>query len=310
VGDKFKQAGRRDSWFYESDASQDESDSNLKTTFKKRTAQGVTTLENLERNDDIQLNGINDHKIGTPKSVVSLDYDPKIRTTVKNLVTHKDNSWKFSNERLRHEFLKPPGLKADKASLMLPPIDQTPISTLVKNGRYKGKTAASDRTCSKRVSRKKSPRKAIKAYRNNINSEESIFSGDGSLRLEPGNDEAILLILPLTINESIMETNNETKEPDSKFLSNGVKNRKDSKQKRLYGNNPMPDLTPRYLEWLDQPENDPFSRVNWQGMVFNYCGARNSVCGQERVRYGRGVQGWRECRSVGSGLGQPISFCE
>jgi hypothetical protein len=67
-------------------------------------------------------------------------------------------------------------------------------------------------------------------------------------------------------------------------------------------------LTPEYEEWLDRPENDPLQ--NWKGTgaehEFEYVGSRNKTFGPGRVRYQRGVQGWRESRSEGGGLGHPF----
>ena len=63
----------------------------------------------------------------------------------------------------------------------------------------------------------------------------------------------------------------------------------------------MPLISQEYLAWCDLPENDPFSAVNVEGREWNYIGERNRVDG-ERVSYGRDLQGWRECRSVGRGL--------
>ena len=72
----------------------------------------------------------------------------------------------------------------------------------------------------------------------------------------------------------------------------------------------MPVLTPKYSAWLDRPENDPFAPQNWEGMEFNYMGGRNTISEPWRVVYGRGVQGWRECRSVGSGLGREFPWSD
>jgi len=65
-------------------------------------------------------------------------------------------------------------------------------------------------------------------------------------------------------------------------------------------------ITQEYLDWCDRPENNPFARQNWEGMMFNNMGECNTVRGFNRVRYQRGVQGWRECRSLGGGLGRPF----
>ncbi|KAA8913358.1 hypothetical protein FN846DRAFT_929600 [Sphaerosporella brunnea] len=66
-------------------------------------------------------------------------------------------------------------------------------------------------------------------------------------------------------------------------------------------------LTNEYAEWLDKPENDPYK--NWKGVRekdFEYMGSRNKTIGPGRVRYQRNVQGWRDSRSEGGGLGHPF----
>ncbi|KAF8241566.1 hypothetical protein K440DRAFT_641999 [Wilcoxina mikolae CBS 423.85] len=65
-------------------------------------------------------------------------------------------------------------------------------------------------------------------------------------------------------------------------------------------------ITQEYLDWCDRPENDPFARQNWKDLQFNNLGERNTISGFSRVRYQRNVQGWRECRSLGGGLGSPF----
>jgi hypothetical protein len=69
----------------------------------------------------------------------------------------------------------------------------------------------------------------------------------------------------------------------------------------------MPVITREYLEWCDLPEIDPYSSVNLQNREWNYLGVRNSrvsVIRPNAILYGdRDLQGWRECRSTGCGLG-------
>lgn len=65
-------------------------------------------------------------------------------------------------------------------------------------------------------------------------------------------------------------------------------------------------LSQEYLDWCDLPQNDPFAQQNWAHLNFNYTGDRNPDLGAGRVRYGRRLQGWRECRSLGRGLGHPF----
>ncbi|KAF8542773.1 hypothetical protein BDD12DRAFT_875865 [Trichophaea hybrida] len=65
-------------------------------------------------------------------------------------------------------------------------------------------------------------------------------------------------------------------------------------------------ITQEYLDWCDRPENDPFARQNWKDLQFNNLGERNTISEFSRVRYQRNVQGWRECRSLGGGLGSPF----
>jgi hypothetical protein len=84
--------------------------------------------------------------------------------------------------------------------------------------------------------------------------------------------------------------------------------KRESMRRKL--NRSMPVLTPKYSAWLDRPENDPFAPQNWEGMEFNYMGGRNTISEPWRVMYGRGVQGWRECRSVGSGLGREFPWSD
>jgi hypothetical protein len=60
-------------------------------------------------------------------------------------------------------------------------------------------------------------------------------------------------------------------------------------------------------EWIDRPENDPLQNLHWFA-PFNYVGSRNQVTESHRVTYGRSHQGWRECRSMGNGLGHPFPF--
>lgn len=57
------------------------------------------------------------------------------------------------------------------------------------------------------------------------------------------------------------------------------------------------------FEWYDRPENDEYSAQNLVGCKFDYMGNRNDVSRPYLVKYGRHLQGWRECRSVGKGLG-------
>lgn len=63
------------------------------------------------------------------------------------------------------------------------------------------------------------------------------------------------------------------------------------------------DYTTEYMEFVDLPENDPFSARSVTSATFNYIGNKNEINGLNRITYGRNLQGWRECRSVGSGLG-------
>jgi hypothetical protein len=83
-------------------------------------------------------------------------------------------------------------------------------------------------------------------------------------------------------------------------------NEKEGPNKRSKNSNLV--LTPEYAEWLDRPENDPLR--NWRGTgaehAFEYVGSRNRTLGPGRIRYQRGVQGWRDSRSEGGGLGHPF----
>ncbi|KAI5810864.1 hypothetical protein BZA77DRAFT_160841 [Pyronema omphalodes] len=60
-----------------------------------------------------------------------------------------------------------------------------------------------------------------------------------------------------------------------------------------------------FMEWADRPENNPLLNTHWH-TPFNYLGPRNQVTEPHRITYGRGHQGWRECRSMGTGLGNPF----
>ncbi|TGZ82511.1 hypothetical protein EX30DRAFT_339792 [Ascodesmis nigricans] len=58
------------------------------------------------------------------------------------------------------------------------------------------------------------------------------------------------------------------------------------------------------FEWYDLPQNDEFSAAKRKNVSFNYISNRNNVDRPNAVLWGRHLQGWRECRSTGRGLGQ------
>lgn len=67
---------------------------------------------------------------------------------------------------------------------------------------------------------------------------------------------------------------------------------------------PPPEATwGEIFEWYDRPENDEYSSLNRAKIRYNYVSNRNVVARPNGILYGRHLQGWRECRSVGMGLG-------